>query len=229
MGLAHAGLGRKLVNGINATMEAALPPFLAEWRLKLITELRTNASGCLKHKFPSLANSVPFDFPELATINLYLHPSTSEHDNVQHPSLVPIQGLDLARLSRFTESHFIWGEPAGIFRHFATSVFPGLAMRQLMSAAISSDLGLSHRPCSILDTVINLRRESQSSEPHVPEVRVNLIISTQILNAIFDGRRTGAVVDRADLPRCRAWLPVAVIELVQPELLMAYAHRNTGM
>lgn len=102
-------------------------------------------------------------------------------------------------------------------------------MHQLMSAAISSDLGLSRRPCPILDTIISLRRESQSSEPHVPEVRVNLAINTQMLNAIFDGRHTGDTVDRANLPRCRAWLPVAVIELVQPELLTAYAHCNIGV
>ncbi|GLB44091.1 putative 5'-3' exodeoxyribonuclease activity [Lyophyllum shimeji] len=198
--LAHAGLGRQLVAGIQEAEHAATAPFLAGWRLAVVDELRTNASGHLKHRLPHVAEAVPLDFPNIAIINLYLHPRTSEHaDLTELPSLVREQGPDLVRLTRFAETHFLWGDPEGIYRAFATKIFPGLAMRQLISAALCADLGLAPRACPMIGTMVSLRRESQSSEPHVPEVRVNLSISNQIINTIFDVRRAGAALDRDSL------------------------------
>jgi len=223
--LAHAGLGRQLVAGIKEAERAATAPFLAGWRLAVIDELHTNASGHLKQRLPHVADAIPLNFPDITIINLYLHPRTSEHaDLTELPSLVQGQGLDLARLTRFAETHFLWGDPAGIYHTFTTKIFPGLAMCQLIGAAISADLGLQPKACPMIDTVVSLRRESQSSEPHVPQVRVNLSISDQIVNTIFDVRRTGAALDKDSLPRCRAWLPVAVIKHVKPELLAEYLH-----
>ncbi|KAF8055904.1 PIN domain-like protein [Lyophyllum atratum] len=227
--LAHAGLGRRLIAGIQEAERAATAPFLAGWRLAIVEELRTNASGHLKQRLPHVADAVPLDFPDIAIVNLYLHPTTSEYaDPSELPSLVQGHGLDLARLVRFAETHFLWGDPARIYRTLATKIFPGLAMRQLIGAALSTDLGLQPKACPMIGTVVSIRRESESSEPHVPEVRMNLHISDQIINTIFDVRRTGAALDKHSLPRCRAWLPVAVIEHVKPEVLAEYLHRTGG-
>ncbi|KAF7341458.1 XPGI domain-containing protein [Mycena venus] len=52
--------------------------FLETWRETLRSELRTNASRHLPHRYNQLANNIPADFPDLSVVNLYLHPIVVE-------------------------------------------------------------------------------------------------------------------------------------------------------
>ena len=128
--LAREGHGTMLLDGISHSQSTTdVSVFLAAWCQTLIHELRTNQSGSLHTCLPVLAASVPLDFPDLISINLYLNPVTSEHK--QYKGAVAIfteQGPDLVRLAQFAEEHFVWGDLAGILKRFSTCVFPGLAL-----------------------------------------------------------------------------------------------------
>ena len=128
--LAQEGYGTTLLDGINhsqSTMDVTA--FLAVWCETLVSELQTNQSGSLHKCLPVLAASVPPNFPDLESINLYLNPVTSEHE--QHKGanvIIAEQGPDLVYLAWFIEEHFVWGDLAGILKRFSTCVFPGLAL-----------------------------------------------------------------------------------------------------
>ncbi|KAG5634035.1 hypothetical protein H0H81_003693, partial [Sphagnurus paluster] len=225
--LARAGLGKLLVRSIEKTPDAALHVFLGQWRAQLVAELISNSSGFLSQKQPNIAASVPANFPDINTICLYTHLLTSEDAGPsQHPSLLATRSLDLPHLIKFAEDHFLCADHGGIHRFFALFIFPGLAVRQLMSVALSIDLGLSRQPVTILNKVIALRSESESSGAFVPEARVSLLIDDQNFCTISDGRRTGEHIDKDQIPELRIWLPVSMIQHVQPGLLAKFAHRQ---
>jgi hypothetical protein len=142
--LARGGYGQALVDGLASNPSpAGANAFLAVWRLKLVDELQTNQRWLLEKCLPSLAQSVPLDFPDIKFINLYLNPVTSECEHCKGAiAMIMEQDPDLVRLAQFAEEHFLWGDLAGILKRFSTCVFPGLALRELLSAACDIDLGL---------------------------------------------------------------------------------------
>ncbi|KAK6966725.1 XPG I-region-domain-containing protein [Favolaschia claudopus] len=102
------------------------PPLLTSGALSLRSELRTNASGKLQHRYPALAAKIPDNFPPLDIINLYLHPIIAERDT---PISLALNSAKLDILARFAEAHFGWGDSIGILTHFADSLFAGLVVR----------------------------------------------------------------------------------------------------
>ncbi|KAG5650957.1 hypothetical protein H0H81_010414 [Sphagnurus paluster] len=225
--LAHAGLGKSLIHGIQNTPDTELHRFLGQWRAQLVAELTFNSSGFLSQKQPTVAASVPANFPDINIIHLYTHPLTSEDAGPSHhPSLVTTQSLDLPCLVKFAEDHFTCTDHEGIYRIFASFIFPGLAVRQLMSIALSTDLGLPQQSFTMLNEVIAIRCESESSGAFVPEARVRLLIDDQILRIISDGRCAGKPIAQDQVPESRVWLPVSMIQHVQPGLLAEFAHRQ---
>ncbi|KAG6906737.1 hypothetical protein DXG01_012317 [Tephrocybe rancida] len=226
--LAHTGLGRALVKGLrHAHGNAPTQRFLHRWRQTLIEELRRNASGCLSRRNPVMAQSIPINFPSIALISLYWDPLRTKLSEANPGApLAPARSLDLPRLARFVDTYLVAGDPDGMYRLFCTHVFPGVAMQQLMNAALSTDAGLGHRACPIIGTVVGLRREPDAPRLHVPELRLDLNVDLSILNSVFDGRRGGLLVDPNDLPSCRAWLPAAVVQHVLPEVVAAFSRRH---
>ncbi|KAG6908152.1 hypothetical protein DXG01_005913 [Tephrocybe rancida] len=198
--LAHTGLGRALVKGLRrAHGNASTQRFLRRWRQTLVEELRHNASGCLSRRHPIMAQSIPINFPSIAVISAYRDPLRTQLSEANPGApLAPARSLDLSRLARFVDTYLAAGDPDGMYRLFCTHVFPGVAMQQLMNAALSTDAGLGHRVCPIIGMVIGLRREPDAPRLHVPELRLDLNVDLSILNSVFDGRR-GGNLDLADL------------------------------
>jgi Holliday junction resolvase YEN1 len=220
--LAREGYGTTLLDGINRNQSSTdLAAFLAIWRETIIYELQTNQSGFLHKCLPALAASVPLDFPDLKLINLYLDPLTSERERPKETvTTIAEQGPDLVRLARFIEEHFVWGDLTGILKRFSTCVFPGLALRQLLSAACDIDRGLQPKPLSMIGKTHGQRQPSKASSDRALEVRATLVISRRTIDAIRDGLAgkrdtpmTSAIVGKwieNTLPRLRVWIPAAI-------------------
>ena len=174
------------------------------------------------HKcLPVLAASVPLDFPDLISINLYLNQVTSEHK--QYKGAVAIfteRGPDLVHLAQFAEEHFVWGDLAGILKRFSTCVFPGLALRELLGAAHDIDHSLQLKPLSMIGKIHGQRQTSKTSTHCALEVRASLVVSHSTINAIRDGLMgkwdtptTTIIVSKwldNALPRLQVWIPLVV-------------------
>jgi hypothetical protein len=176
--LAQGGYGQALVDGLTSNPSPAdATVFLAVWRLKLVDKLQTNRRLLLEKRLPSLANSVPLDFPDIKFINLYLNPVTSEREHCKGAiATIMEQGPDLVCLAQFAEEHFLWEDLTGILKQFSTCVFLGLALRELLSAACDIDLGLELKPLLMVGKVHGLRQPSKVSAGHAPEVRASLVV-----------------------------------------------------
>jgi hypothetical protein len=191
----------------------------------------------LKKCHPVLAKSIPPDFPDIEFIQLYLNPITSEFQQFQmRPVVIPKKGPDVVRLARFAEDNFMWGNLLGILKHFSTSVFPGLALYELIQVARATDLGLSPKSIAMMGEVHGLRQPSKSTLGHAAELRASLIIDRATVDMIDCGLakkpKTVKIATTVDdwlnmaLPRLRVWLPLAVINLVAPERLSQFLRKN---
>jgi len=232
LGLAHAGYGCTLVHGINSNaQQGKLVAFLALWREGIICELRTNRSRLLPKCRPLLAQSIPSDFPDIELIQLYLNPITSEFRQSKEPLVVISKnGPDVVRLARFAEDNFMWGNLRGILNHFSTSVFPGLALYELIEVVRANDLGLTPKPITMMGEVHNLRQPSKSTIGRAPEICTSLIVDHAIVDMMDRGMAgkqntvgTATSVDKwlnTACPRLRVWLPLAVVSVVAPERLL---------
>jgi hypothetical protein len=231
--LAREGYSTTLMDGINRNQSTTdVAAFLAMWRETLIDELQTNQSGSLHKRLPVLAASVPLDFPDIKVINLYLNPVTSEHE--QHRGAVAIiaeRGPDLVRLAQFVEEHFVWGDLTGILKRFSTCVFPGLALRELLSAARNMDRGQQPKPLTMIGEIHGQRKPSKASAHHALEIRASLVVSRSMVADICDSlvgkwdTPTIAVSKWLDnaLPRLRMWIPLVVHSFVLPTQLSSLA------
>lgn len=230
--LAHAGFGTKLFAGLEQChTPGAAAAFLAEWRLSLADELNTNRLGLLVKRQPTLAKSIPPSFPSLKIINFYLHPVTSQSQGGSSKVLtITRAGPNLPRLALFAEKYFQWGTVAGILRQFSSTIFPGLAIRQLVRAACARDRGLHNPGYSMLGALIsNTRRESRTSEGHHPEARAHLVVDGYIIDSVRKGikgandtdesRREADAWVKVDAPALRVWLPLAMIGDIEIERL----------
>ena len=231
--LAHAGYGQSLVRGIRRTPLGGVPAFLAAWRRSIASELRTNSSGMLDKCRPHLAQSIPPDFPNMDVISLYLTPVTSQHQPQGVVEMVSQRGPDVVRLARFAEDNFLWGDLDGILRHFSTTVFPGLALYELIQAACRIDRGLPPGPVVMTGEVRGFRQPSQSTKGRAPKIRMLLLVDAGMIDLIdkgLDGKlntvNTPRIVSqwmKKTLPRLRVWLPLAIVDFVVPEQLMQLA------
>ncbi|KAJ6481387.1 PIN domain-like protein, partial [Mycena vulgaris] len=229
IGLARAGLGRQLVAGLSGKSPTQSELFLESWRDCLSSELRTNASGYLPHRCKHLAAAIPIDFPDLAVINLYLHPVVSEH---AAPTGLGFRSPRLDLLARFAEGHFGWGDSIGILRHFTDQLFGGLVVRELTCRALAADKGAAALDSSpIIKSIVGAR--NHKSTGHLAELRLVLrldpIILTSALQAII-GRRDpeeGAQMAvtawfSTAFPKVRVWAPKAMVEQVYPDMVLDY-------
>ncbi|KAF8223227.1 PIN domain-like protein [Tricholoma matsutake] len=192
--LACAGFGQRLVvgTGDNHSPEH-VAAFLAAWCEDLIIELCENRSGFLKQHQPKLANLIPNTFPDLQILRLYTHPKTLQHQAAfVMPPLVSNGGIDTVALSHFAKRTFVWGQdPGSVLQHFASFVFSGIAVQELIRHASSA---------------------------YQREARVKLHFEREYLASICwaaSDMGDGTAVDK--IVGIRAWLPAAMLEHSIPQ------------
>ncbi|KAI3616652.1 hypothetical protein WG66_011458 [Moniliophthora roreri] len=151
-GLAQAGFSKSLYHAAT-TMghdRARMEEFLHGWRADIAKELRTNASGCLPMKKPSVANNIPSTFPDMDILLSYVTPITSESKDRldRYDSLMTGHGRSdgwiqkdpsLPKLARLCEQYFEWGIKDIIIKRFRTVIFRGVVLRILRRAILLQD------------------------------------------------------------------------------------------
>jgi hypothetical protein len=203
--------------------------FLETWREALRSELRTNASGHLPHRYNQLATNIPADFPDLGVVNLYLHPIVVEGPTTKTLTYRTPQ-LDV--LARFAEDHFSWGHGVGILTHFAEHLFAGLVIRELAHRALAIDEGaLPPQSASLIKSIVGNR--SHKSTGYLSELRLTLSLDRNILTSALqaitgkrdprEGSRTAVTAWlTSTLPNVRVWVPKAMLEHISLAMVLDY-------
>ncbi|KAJ7847157.1 hypothetical protein B0H14DRAFT_3677030 [Mycena olivaceomarginata] len=75
--LAWCGFGDSLLKAAQNMSQPALQHLLVAWCHELREELKTTSQGHLQSKQPSLARTIPNNFPNLTALSLYSYPTTS--------------------------------------------------------------------------------------------------------------------------------------------------------
>ncbi|KAG6845496.1 hypothetical protein H0H87_008393 [Tephrocybe sp. NHM501043] len=140
-GLAKCGFGDTLFQAANNMTRDQLKTFLIAWRHELCHELRTNSKGYIGRKHPSLANSVPSEFPDIDVLLSYTNPITSEsmgrtENNLR---LTWSKEPDLGKLAATCEFYFEWGYKEAIIKRFRTVVWHSAVLRILRRAVLDID------------------------------------------------------------------------------------------
>ncbi|KAH7882150.1 PIN domain-like protein, partial [Phlebopus sp. FC_14] len=139
-GLARAGFGDTLVDAVATMKGRELEKFLRRWREDIRTELRTNKSGLLPTKKPSLASSLPDTFPSLPVLLSYVSPITSE---TEHSEPLPVKwphDPDPKQIAALCELYFEWGVKDVIVKRFRTVLWPGIVCRAVRRAVLEGDM-----------------------------------------------------------------------------------------
>ncbi|KAF8064157.1 hypothetical protein FPV67DRAFT_204434 [Lyophyllum atratum] len=140
-GLAKCGFGDTLFQAANNMTREQLKTFLVAWRHELCHELRTNSQGHIGRKQPSLANSVPSEFPDIDILLSYTNPITSEsmgraENNLK---LTWAKEPDLGKLAATCEFYFEWGYKEAIIKRFRTVIWHSAILRILRRAVLDLD------------------------------------------------------------------------------------------
>ncbi|KAI6120286.1 hypothetical protein EDD16DRAFT_1577133 [Pisolithus croceorrhizus] len=150
VGLARTGLGESLVQAATTLSGERLDDFLSEWRDQIKAELRSNKSGFLPSKKPSLAASLPDSFPSIPVLLSYVSPITSETERPRHPP-PPVMwpsDPDPAQIASLCELYFEWGVRDIIIKRFRTVLWPGIVCRALRRRVIDSGAAPGSDPCT---------------------------------------------------------------------------------
>ncbi|KAF8868453.1 PIN domain-like protein [Gymnopilus junonius] len=217
-GLARAGFGHSLSKAVSTCAAEDLPSDLDGWRTALCHEVITNSSKKLPRHCPTLAKNIPDDFPCNDILFAYFQPLISWED----PPCLSNRLPSPPTLARFAEEHFTWGDVIGILEHFTATIYPGLALRIMMQIASAHDLGLQQPHIhSLVGEVITTRQQSSLQKcARSPELRMQLNISKEMINEIVAALHNQGNKNEVEswiskrLPKLRAWIPVAVKQVV---------------
>jgi Holliday junction resolvase YEN1 len=138
-GLARCGFGDTLYTAAKNLSRERLPAFLDNWRNELRHELRTNSRGLIGRKSPTLANSIPEDFPDIDILLSYVNPITSESMGKRPPELGWTKEPDLAKLAATCEFYFEWGYREAIIKRFRTVIWHSAVLRILRRAVLNME------------------------------------------------------------------------------------------
>ena len=144
--IASSGIGQNLLDAVRTLSPANLPNFIAQWSRDFREQLQTNSAKMLPRQYVQIASQMPPNFPNLNIINLYLCPLTSAVGGCL-PCL-NWHSPDVGKLASFVEENFTWGHVPGILKHFTDTIFPVIALRELMDATLQQD-GHRHLPTHI--------------------------------------------------------------------------------
>ncbi|EPQ53590.1 hypothetical protein GLOTRDRAFT_63186 [Gloeophyllum trabeum ATCC 11539] len=137
-GLAKCGFGDSLLEALDRLPREKLPDFLKVWRQQIRDELKTNSQGHLGRKNPSLAKSVPEDFPDIEILLSYARPITSESEG-KSVKVRWTREPDLSKIAGLCELYFEWGVKDIIIKRFRTVLWPSAVLRILRRAALDAD------------------------------------------------------------------------------------------
>lgn len=140
-GLAKCGLGDTLFEAAQTMTREELETFLISWRRELRHELCTDSKGHIGHRNPSLANSVPSDFPNVDILLSYTHPITSRSTGnpVDTLKMTLSSEPDLGKLAAVCESYFEWGFKERIIKRFRNIMWHSVTLRILRRAVLHLD------------------------------------------------------------------------------------------
>lgn len=138
-GLARCGFGDTLYTAAKNLSRERLPAFFDNWRNELRHELRTNSRGLIGRKSPTLANSIPEDFPDVDILLSYVNPVTSESMGKRPPELRWTKEPDLAKLAGTCEFYFEWGYREAIIKRFRTVIWHSAVLRILRRAVLNME------------------------------------------------------------------------------------------
>jgi hypothetical protein len=112
--------------------QPALQHFLVAWRQELREELKTNSQGHLRSKQPSLARTIPNNFPNLTALSLYSCPTTSWSEGFFLPItdgwIVKLPSLP--ELSLYCKRKFGWSAVDMVDR-FKRLIFPSMFAKRI--------------------------------------------------------------------------------------------------
>ncbi|KJA26219.1 hypothetical protein HYPSUDRAFT_1065270 [Hypholoma sublateritium FD-334 SS-4] len=115
--------------------EQALNAFLSDWRKSLRTLLEQDPDNELTHKCPKLAQNVTSKFPPVDVILLYSQPITSWSDGYSLPdkSGWHLRQPCLSEIGVLCEKYFSWGSSGEFAARTEKALWPGVAIRYLLS------------------------------------------------------------------------------------------------
>ncbi|KAF5358915.1 hypothetical protein D9758_004869 [Tetrapyrgos nigripes] len=164
-GLALAGFGKSLHQAAlryhhgtssEARKKEDFEDFLVTWRKDIAHELRTNSSGLLPSKKPSLANNIPATFPDIQILMSYICPVTTaslrhseRYDDLTNDQGWLIKDPSLPRLAETCEFYFEWGFEDIIIKRFRTVIFHGLILRILRRVVLQRNIDSNKSPAEI--------------------------------------------------------------------------------
>ena len=183
-GLARCGLGDSLYQAaINLTREQ-LPAFLSNWRNELRHELRTDSQGHIGRKQPSLAKSVPDDFPDIGILLSYTNPITSETMGraTSNLKLTWDKEPDLGELAATCEFNFEWGYRDAIIKRFRTVIWPSAVLRILRRAVLDAD-AKAKRCSGVLPKTPQKKGKPGSTTVGTPSKMITKHFSSMTLNS----------------------------------------------
>ncbi|KAK0612828.1 PIN domain-like protein [Bombardia bombarda] len=163
---AKAGFGRDLCRiKRNGYKEA-----LAEWRGRLLHELRTNESGFFRTKHKAL--EIPEEFPGMEILRYYTHPVVSRQETVDRlRKTFPAKlAVDVDGLRVFVRDTFDWAFRIGAVKYIRV-LAPGLLVQFLLQR--SADEALRGEE-SALVRAISTKRAHPSTDA-TPELRISYI------------------------------------------------------
>lgn len=226
--LVHSGLGRQLPH----LLECNDPNITARWRLALCEELRSNSSRHLTSRHPTIAAGIPPDFPDLNVVRLYLEPAA--HSSRPPPFSQAPRSIDAVAIAALASTSFQWGKRAiDTLERFAKSVFPALALRELIRDTNIADAGSRQNGRHHMITAI-VRERKASETCFLAEARATLTIQPGLIKSICEHLPDWPLHDSAlaalEEPSTwyRAWLPRDLVKHARPDLLDAFDNRKQG-
>nr|GAT49008.1 predicted protein [Mycena chlorophos] len=223
-GLARAGFGRSLADGVRGKTRTEIEGFLPTWCNAVRQELATNASGFLPFAKPQLAESWPSAFPSIDILDLYLHPSVS--GNIADLSL-SLQPFQLDEIATFAQKNFNWAKNnvVGLLQRFTSHILPGVVVRELIATQLRMDHSLPSTRALIIRRVC--RERVAPSMGQLRLLKVELVLERrQLFEAL--GRLSVEQAALANgwmddhLAGIAVWVPKTLVESVAPRLVLDF-------
>lgn len=251
--LSKCGFGRQLLRACGELDDVGLRLFLIHWRDSLRSELRTNSSGHLPSKEPSLADALSPHFPDISIIRLYTNPLTSAtHPSAAFPHPTWDQEIDLGRVGRFCETRFEWGYKDAILKRFRSVLWPGVIARIMRRVVLDGEAqrqgsNSRHMLSTLVDEIFvkihSSRRHTSTGDTLEYRLEINPAPLVSLTAAGLRGDREP--IDRtydvdvdSDVDddigstsgECtsalRLWVPASVLSLAAPDLVNAFKSRQ---
>ncbi|EED81098.1 predicted protein, partial [Postia placenta Mad-698-R] len=184
-GLAKCGFGDTLLHAARTLPREEFPEFLDIWRNNLRTELRTNSQGHIGRKNPSLAKSIPDDFPNMEVLLSYTNPVTTEAKGVKSKNLTINweKEPDLGKIAELCELYFEWGVKEIIIKRFRTVLWPAAVLRILRRGALVKDKYADKLPNSHNGIPVTPRKSGRERRmPGTPSSMIAKHFSSMHLN-----------------------------------------------